>query len=185
MQDNYGWTALMKAAYNGKTDCARLLFSEAGKQTTKEWYGFPSGATALMIAAHENCPDIVELLLPYEQGLKDSEGHTAQWHANNSSKEGDFTQVRRLLENERTERIPPPNPELLILQYRVNDLTTENDSLKKDLSSSKNTLEETKNELSQLNQENSSLRQQLQKANEEKDALHKQLEDRTGLRSIS
>ncbi|TNJ27383.1 Ankyrin repeat protein 3 [Giardia muris] len=172
MQDNCGRTALMRAAFKGHAHCARLLFSEAGKQTTGKWYGFPSGATALIIAAHKNCPKIVQLLLPYEQGLKDSKGHTAQWHANNSTKIGDFTRVRQLLKNEGTERLPPPDPELLILQYRVSELTTENESLKKDLSSSKNTLEETKNELSQLNQENSSLKQQLQKANEEAKKNH-------------
>ncbi|TNJ26153.1 Ankyrin repeat protein 3 [Giardia muris] len=187
MQDEDGLTALMWAALNGKTDCARLLLSEAGKQSTEErkfnfnGIAFPSGATALMIAAHYNYPKIVELLLPYEQGMKDSKGHTAQWHANNGvSWGGDFTRVHQLLENEGTERIPPPhNPgEVPRLRDRVNKLATENDSLKKDLSSSKNTLEETKKELSQLNQENSSLKQQLQKANKENDILHKQFEDR-------
>ncbi|TNJ26396.1 Ankyrin repeat protein 2 [Giardia muris] len=110
MQHNWGWTALMRAAFNGQTDCVRLLLSEAGKQTTKEWIDFPPGTTALMIAAHENHPEIVQLLLPYEQGLTDSKGHNAQWHANNSSERGDFTRVRQLLENEGTERIPPPTP---------------------------------------------------------------------------
>ncbi|TNJ27377.1 Ankyrin repeat protein 3 [Giardia muris] len=175
MQDEDGLTALMWAALNGKTDCARLLLSEAGKQSTEErkfnfnGIAFPSGATALMIAAHYNYPKIVKLLLPYEQGLKDSKGHNAQWHANNSSWRGDFTRVHQLLENEGTERIPPPhNPgEVLGLRNRINELTTEIESLKKDLSSSKNTLEETKKELSQLNQEVSSLKQQLDNAIEE------------------
>ncbi|TNJ26461.1 Ankyrin repeat protein 3 [Giardia muris] len=189
MQDNWGLTALMWAAYNDNTDCVRLLLSEAGKQTTKEWKFIPlfgkstiffPGATALMMAAHYNYPDIVELLLPYEQGMKDSKGHTAQWHANNSSWRGDFTRVRKLLENEGTTRLPPPSDPTEILKFleRVDRLTTENESLKKDLSSSKNTLEETKKKLSQLSQEVSSLRQQLQKANEENDVLHKQFEDR-------
>ncbi|TNJ30758.1 Ankyrin repeat protein 2 [Giardia muris] len=109
MQDNWGWTALMWAARNGETDCVRLLLSEAGKQTTKERDDFPPGTTALMIAARENYPEIVQLLLPYEQGLTDSNSHTAQWHGNNGDpKRGDFTQVRKLLENEGTERLPPP-----------------------------------------------------------------------------
>ncbi|TNJ26430.1 Kinase, NEK [Giardia muris] len=175
MQDNDGSTALMWAAFNGKTDCARLLLCEAGKKSTEEWYDFPNtyppGMTALMMAAHENYPDIVELLLPYEQGLRDFEGHTAKWYAKNSSWRGDFTKVRKFLENEGLERLPP-NPELLRLRRRINDLTTENDSLKKDLSSSKNTLEETRKELSQLNREVSSLKQQLQKANEEAKKNH-------------
>ncbi|TNJ28877.1 Kinase, NEK [Giardia muris] len=163
MQNNWGWTALMWAAFNGKTDCVRLLLSESGKQTTRNsrftsddrMVFFPSGTTALMMAAHENYPEIVQLILPYEQEMEDSEGRTAQWYANNSSKEGDFTQVRQLLENERTERIlPPPNPgEILELRERVDELTTENESLKK--------------ELSQLNREVASLKAQHSKTTED------------------
>ncbi|TNJ26149.1 Ankyrin repeat protein 1 [Giardia muris] len=171
MQDNSGWTALMLAAYHGNTDCARLLFSEAGKQTTKssgitsngKTVPFPSGMTALMPAAYFNRPEIVQLLLPYEQGLKDSEGHTAKWYANNSPEKGDFTQVRQLLEDEGIERLPPSSPGLTN-QEHINKLTAEIESLKKDLFSSKNALEETRKELSQLNQENSSLKQQLDNA---------------------
>ncbi|TNJ27930.1 Ankyrin repeat protein 1 [Giardia muris] len=143
----------MLAAFNGKTDCARLLLSEAGKQTTKEYNDFPPGTTALMMAAHRNRPEVVKLLLPYEQGLKDSKGHTAQWHANNGvSWGGDFTQVRKLLENEGTTRLPPPsNPaELLKLRKNFNELTTENESLKKDLASSKNAHNKTERKLSQM-----------------------------------
>ncbi|TNJ28975.1 Kinase, NEK [Giardia muris] len=182
MQNKRGWTALMWAAFNGKTDCVRLLLSESGKQTTKNsrftsdgrMVFFPSGTTALMMAAHENYPEIVELLLPYEQGMEDSEGRTAQWYANDSSKEGDYSRVRQLLKNEGSERIlPPPNPgEMLELRERVNELTTEIESLKKDLASSKNAHEETKKELSQSNREVSSLKQQLQKANEEAKKNH-------------
>ncbi|TNJ29041.1 Kinase, NEK [Giardia muris] len=128
MQNNWGWTALMWAAYYGKTDCARLLLSESGKQTTNKSSSFFSGTTALMMAAHENYPEIVGLLLPYEQGLKDSEGHTAQWYAYNSLWRGDFTQVRKLLENEGAERIPPPNHELTN-QERINEPIVENESL--------------------------------------------------------
>ncbi|TNJ30088.1 Kinase, NEK [Giardia muris] len=178
-QKGDSWTALMLAAYNGHTDCIRLLLSEAGKQTTKEYNDFPPGTTALMMAAHYNYPKIVELLLPYEQGLTDSNSHTAQWHAKNSSRGGDFTRVHQLLENEGTERIPPPhNPgEVPGLQDRVKKLTTENDSLKKDLSSSKNTLEETRKELSQLSRENSSLKQQLDNAINESKRHEKMNED--------
>ncbi|TNJ29017.1 Ankyrin repeat protein 2 [Giardia muris] len=119
MQNNWGWTALMWAAYYGKTDCARLLLSESGKQTTNKSSSFFSGTTALMMAAHENYPEIVGLLLPYEQGLKDSEGHTAQWYAYNSLWRGDFTQVRKLLENEGTERVPPPREECLLMASAI------------------------------------------------------------------
>ncbi|TNJ27568.1 Ankyrin repeat protein 3 [Giardia muris] len=49
----------------------------------------------------------------------------------------------------------------------IDRLTAEVESLKKDLSSSKNAHNETKKELSQLNREVSSLKQQLQKANKE------------------
>ncbi|TNJ26590.1 Kinase, NEK [Giardia muris] len=177
MQNNWGWTALMWAAYYGKTDCARLLLSETGKQMMNKSSRFFSGTTALMMAAHRNRPEVVKLLLPYEQGLTDSKGNTAQWHANNSSWYGDFTRVRQLLESEGTERLPPPDPELLRLRRCINELTTENDSLKKDLSSSKNTLEETKKELSQLNREVSSLKQQLQKANRDPSRAHTDSED--------
>ncbi|TNJ27193.1 Kinase, NEK [Giardia muris] len=170
MQDNDGWTALMKAAGNGKADCVRLLFSEAGKQITEEWTDlcntYPPGMTALMIAAHYNHSEVVELLLNYEQGLKDSEGHTAQWHARHSPRRGDFTQVRKLLKSEGTEQIPPPNHELTN-QERINELAAEIESLKKDLSSSKNAHNETKNELSQSNQEVASLKAQLAKTTED------------------
>ncbi|TNJ29412.1 Ankyrin repeat protein 3 [Giardia muris] len=165
VQDNQGWTALMLAASNGQTDCTRLLLSEAGKQTTGKWNRLPPGMTALMMAARENHLEVVQLLLPYERGLKDSKGHTAKWYTKNSSKEGDFTRVRELLENEGIERIPPPpNPaEMIELRERVNELSAENDSLKKDLSSSKNAHEGTRKKLSQQNREVSSLKQQLEK----------------------
>ncbi|TNJ27654.1 Ankyrin repeat protein 2 [Giardia muris] len=118
-QNKWGLTALMCATRNGQADSVRLLLSEAGKQTTKEYNDFPPGTTALMMAAHYNYPKIVELLLPYEQGLKDSKGHTAKWYANNSPREGDLTQVRKLLENEGTERVPPPREECLLMASAI------------------------------------------------------------------
>ncbi|TNJ27040.1 Ankyrin repeat protein 2 [Giardia muris] len=132
MQDNWGLTALMHAAYNGKTDCARLLLSEAGKQTTKEWYGFPPRTTALMMAARRNHPDIVELLLLYEQGMENFYKHTAKWHAYNSSKKGNFTRVCELLENEGTERIPPPSKGPLM--FLVSAVMGDVDGIQKNLS---------------------------------------------------
>ncbi|TNJ26547.1 Kinase, NEK [Giardia muris] len=177
MRDNFGRTALMHAALNGRADCIRLLLSEAGMRSTKNCaitlYGktisFPPGMTALMFAAQRNQTEIIELLLPYEQGMEDSEGHTAQWYANNGSRGGDFTRVRELLENERTERILPPSnlAELLKLRKDFNEPTTEIESLKNDLASSKNTLEEARKELSQSNQEVASLKAQLSKTTED------------------
>ncbi|TNJ26192.1 Ankyrin repeat protein 2 [Giardia muris] len=112
IQNNDGWTALMLAAFYDHTDSVRLLLCEAGKKSMKEWKNFldiyPLGMTALMLAAHQNYPEVIELLLPYEQGMTDSKGHTAQWHANNSTKIGDFTRVRQLLKYEGSERAPPP-----------------------------------------------------------------------------
>ncbi|TNJ29578.1 Ankyrin repeat protein 1 [Giardia muris] len=146
MQDNWGWTALMKAASNDNIDSVRLLFSEAGKQT-KEYNDFPPGTTALMIAAHYNHSEIVRFLLPYEQGMEDSEGHTAEWYAHNSPWGGNFTQIRKLLKKEGTKRLPPSlNSELLELRECVNELAVENESLKRGLSSLKNAQEEADNE---------------------------------------
>ncbi|TNJ27971.1 Kinase, NEK [Giardia muris] len=183
MQDNWGWTALMRAAFNGQADCVRLLLSEAGKQTTKEYkitlngntFTFPPGATALMLATYFNHSEIVELLLPYERGMKDSKGHTAQWHANNSPREDDFTQVRKLLENEGTSRLPPPpSPELIRCQGSTSS-PIEHELLKKELSQSKDEVSSLKNQLAemqstilkqdnkifQLRTENTSLQEQL------------------------
>ncbi|TNJ26987.1 Kinase, NEK [Giardia muris] len=66
---------------------------------------------------------------------------------------------------------------MLELRERVDELTTENESLRKDLSSFKNAHEETKKELSQLNREVSSLKQQLQKANRDPSRAHTDSED--------
>ncbi|TNJ27210.1 Kinase, NEK [Giardia muris] len=176
IQDNDGWTALMKAALLGHTKCVRLLLSEAGKQTTKTWkiaspngaVIYPPGTTALMLAAQHSHPEIVELLLPYEQGIEDSNGYTAKWHANNSSWGGDFTRVRELLENEGSECIsPPPKPKLLRLRGFDGEFTVENDFLEKDLSLSKNVIEEARKELFQVSQEVSSLQKQLTKTSED------------------
>ncbi|TNJ27539.1 Ankyrin repeat protein 2 [Giardia muris] len=121
LQADDGWTALMLATLSGHERCVRLLLSEAGKQTTKEWNDFPPGTTALMIAAHQNHSKIVDILLPYEQGLNDSEGHTAKWYANNNNPKGkDFTEVRKFLEIEGRNRIPPPSKgPLMFLAYAM------------------------------------------------------------------
>ncbi|TNJ29272.1 Ankyrin repeat protein 3 [Giardia muris] len=162
MQNKRAWTALMWAAYYGKTDCARLLLSEAGKQTTEEWNNFPPGTTALILAVHQNHFEVVKLLLPYEQGMKDSEGHTAQWYAHNSSKEDDSIHVRELLKNEGTERIPPPLDLFGALKFleRVDKITNENTSLKQQLD---NAINESKR--------HAKMNEDLRKASDQKQAL--------------
>ncbi|TNJ27071.1 Ankyrin repeat protein 2 [Giardia muris] len=177
VQDKDGWTALMWAVWNGHTNCVRLLLSEVGVQATQECNGFPSGATALMIAAHRSHPKIVQLLLPYEQGLKDSEGHTAQWHANNK---GYSAQVRKLLKKEGTKRLPPSlNSEVLELRECVNELAVENESLKRGLSSLKNAQEEADDEPSQMSQKVSSLEERLEECREMNRSLRRTLNQKT------
>ncbi|TNJ30051.1 Ankyrin repeat protein 2 [Giardia muris] len=158
MQSNDGWTALMLAALNGRTTCARLLLPEAGKQTTKEYtitsdgvvVTFPPGTTALMMAACRNYPEVVRLLIPYEQGLINSSGYGAQWYATKSPWVGRFSQVCKLLEREDMHRLPPPhNPgEVPGLWDRVSELTAENEYLKKKLASLRNSNEEVENSIS-------------------------------------
>ncbi|TNJ29244.1 Kinase, NEK [Giardia muris] len=125
--------------------------------------------TALMLAAHQNHFEVVKLLLPYEQGLTDSKGNTAKWHAGKSS--GDNYQVRRLLENEGTMRLPPPSDPTEILRFleHVNELITENEPIKKELALANSALDEARKELS-------SLKQQLDKAVEESEK-HEKMHD--------
>ncbi|TNJ26133.1 Ankyrin repeat protein 1 [Giardia muris] len=138
-QKGDSWTALMLAASNGNTDSVRLLLSEAGKQTTEEWkftsahnrVTFHPGTTALMLAAYFNYPEVVELLLPCEQGMKDSKGHTAKWHAKNSSKGGNFTRVRQLLENEAQSESPR---HITSVKYLGSGIVSTNSPLKTSLS---------------------------------------------------
>ncbi|TNJ26495.1 Ankyrin repeat protein 2 [Giardia muris] len=158
IQSNRGWTALMNAALNGRTTCARLLLPEAGKQTTKEYtitsdgvvVTFPPGTTALMMAACRNYPEVVRLLIPYEQGLINSSGYRAQWCAAESPWVGRFSQVCKLLEREDMHRLPPPhNPgEVPGLRDRVSELTAENEYLKKKLSLFRNSNDEVENSIS-------------------------------------
>ena len=56
MSDRYGWTALMLAAWNGHTDCARLLLEREKDMRRND------GATALSIAKEFNHPSVVSLL---------------------------------------------------------------------------------------------------------------------------
>ena len=63
MQDESGWTALMFAAYWNNLECARLLAErERDMKTTREWWGFPPGTTALDIAKRWGRTEIVSIL---------------------------------------------------------------------------------------------------------------------------
>lgn len=84
MQDNRGWTALMRAADNGDSYIAGKLLCEARRQSWKKKTVFPPGTTALMIATYRRAPRVVELLKPYEEHLVDHKGHTASWYACNN-----------------------------------------------------------------------------------------------------
>ncbi|TNJ27360.1 Ankyrin repeat protein 2 [Giardia muris] len=114
LRDHNGWTALMRAITWKNSDCVRLLLCEAGAQATEKRCKYPKGITALMLAARHNDPDIVSLLLPYEQGLVDEDGHTALWYAlhprdqSGNPLEGDYSRVRELLQEESSERLSPP-----------------------------------------------------------------------------
>lgn len=102
---NDGWSALMLAAHKGYPDCARLLLEEVGLQTTSYCWGCPKGSTALIIAAIGNNLSVATLLKPYEQGLLDSDGHSALWHAKNRG----HNEVAELLIDETPDapRLPP------------------------------------------------------------------------------
>lgn len=111
----WGWSALMKAAHLGHLECAELLLPEVGLRSTRRHQCCPPGVTALMIAAVWNRLDIIHLLLKYEQGLVDMDGHTALWHATHNARldtgevlEGGHPDAIRLLQDESDERLPPP-----------------------------------------------------------------------------
>lgn len=132
MKGEYGQTALMTAALNSHLDCAELLLQDAGQVTTGRILSYPSGTTALMIAASKRNGRIVELLLPFEQGLVDSNGHNATWYMNrdsgrtfNSSSSDLNTSLSNSLTasgslfHEGSTRIPPPTGEFQSLIVSV------------------------------------------------------------------
>jgi len=59
-----GETPLMLAAYNGDTECIKLLLPLSDAKAVSKW-----GRTALMIAAGRENPAFVELLLPHSDPL--------------------------------------------------------------------------------------------------------------------
>ncbi|TNJ28377.1 Ankyrin repeat protein 2 [Giardia muris] len=74
IQDKDGRTALMHAISRNRVGCAQELLCEAGIQAN-------NGLTALMLASRYNMQTLIELLLPYERELRDSDGHSASWYA--------------------------------------------------------------------------------------------------------
>lgn len=107
LKNRNGWTALMLATSRGNNEYVKLLLCEAGMQSSKAFNNTPALTSALMIAARWNKAELVNLLKPYEQGLKDEEGHTAFWHAKSKWN----TTVIPLLDNEENVRdVPPPIP---------------------------------------------------------------------------
>ena len=64
LQDNDGWTALMKAMRYNKLECVRLLAErEKEMKTTRGCWGYyPPGTTALRIAKKEGYKEIVSIL---------------------------------------------------------------------------------------------------------------------------
>ena len=57
-----GWTALMRAAYYGQAECARLLLEAGADATLRATGGEWEGKTALEVAEEEGEAEIVALL---------------------------------------------------------------------------------------------------------------------------
>ncbi|TNJ27413.1 Kinase, NEK [Giardia muris] len=113
--DNNGWSSLMLASLWGHREAVQQLLCEAGLQTRKRWKVYVPGTTALIVAAIRNEAAIVELLRSYEIDLRDSDGHTALWHAMNNARdsegnivEGGHPEVIKLLTDENIIRLSPP-----------------------------------------------------------------------------
>ncbi|TNJ26480.1 Kinase, NEK [Giardia muris] len=108
--DNTGQTALMRAAFNGNLECARLLLPEAGMQLAQDdIYGNPAGTTALVLGIRYNQLAVVQLLLPYEGAIHNQSYQMALHHA----KANRYTEVLALLGSSsegRTRVSPPPIP---------------------------------------------------------------------------
>ena len=84
LQDRKSRTALMVAAFNGKTECVRILAQKEARM--QDWYTdyrkrYCKTNTALMFAAGEGHFECVKVLAPLEKGMKDNDSHTAKWYA--------------------------------------------------------------------------------------------------------
>ncbi|TNJ28691.1 Ankyrin repeat protein 2 [Giardia muris] len=85
-----GLTALMYAAQSGAVPSARLLVKvEAGMSLSRDVsfdifegsIALPKGSTALMIAVIHRRKELIRLLLPYEQKVRNAMGRTALYYA--------------------------------------------------------------------------------------------------------
>lgn len=93
MTDEDGWTALMYAAMKNRIEALDdLLKGEAGMQSTRKKYDYPSGTTALMVATILGRFNFIEGLFAHESSLRDALGHDVLWHAEYHSRIGE---VRR------------------------------------------------------------------------------------------
>ena len=81
LQDEAGWTALMHAMEHDSIECAALLLFEAGLRTTRDQATLPAGSTALMLATMHGYMSIVQLLIPFEIGMQNTNGQKAVWFA--------------------------------------------------------------------------------------------------------
>lgn len=113
--DNNGWSSLMLASLRGHQEVVRQLLCEAGIQSKRRWNAYVSGTTALIIAVIRNEAAIVEVLRSYEIDLRDSDGHTALWHAKNNARDkegniihGGHPDIIKLLTDENITRLSPP-----------------------------------------------------------------------------
>ncbi|TNJ29481.1 Ankyrin repeat protein 2 [Giardia muris] len=77
LSDIYGWTALMNALHCNNIEGAWLLLNEAGRVSTCRAHGFPSGTSALMLAALIDSSELLYQLRKKELGIQDALGDTA------------------------------------------------------------------------------------------------------------
>ncbi|TNJ26271.1 Ankyrin repeat protein 2 [Giardia muris] len=121
LRTSLGLTALMLSSIHSLPDMLYLLLCEAGLQTTERWNDYPSGVTALMLAAREDNVEAVTVLRPFEQGLVDNDGHTALWYAQQYGSDASIT----ILQDETTgmKREDPPQglPRSLLVAAIVGD----------------------------------------------------------------
>ena len=91
--NNEGFTPLLCAALNRKTEIGRLLVGAGADIEAKDEYG----ETPLQIAVSRNCPDFVKLMISAgaELNLKNRSGQTSLAH----SKKNGFREISRLLTN--------------------------------------------------------------------------------------
>ncbi|TNJ29547.1 Ankyrin repeat protein 1 [Giardia muris] len=89
MRDNNGWTALMHAVWHEKIETVKLLLCETQMATEQNHdirgLIFPARVTALMLAACLGDVEAIKVLLPYEHGCFDENGHDALYYASQNA----------------------------------------------------------------------------------------------------